>query len=130
MGRFRFYRQHDSMECGIAALTMVCNALGRETSMTEVSQFCHATKEGVSMKGLTDASKSLGLIPKAGKVSLDSLTVAPLPAILHWNKNHFDPIHRRMLKPGVSVGQAEGGRGSAPATLSKASRARRNSSDI
>lgn len=94
MGRFRFYRQHDSMECGIAALTMVCNALGKETSMTEVSQFCHATKEGVSMKGITDASKSLGLIPKAGKVSLDSLTVAPLPAILHWNQNHYVVLYK------------------------------------
>lgn len=77
------------MECGVAALTMVCNALGRDTSMKEVSAFCHATKEGVSMKGITDGAKALGLDPKAGKVHLDQLVAAPLPAILHWNQNHY-----------------------------------------
>ena len=94
MTKFRFFRQHDSMECGVAALTMVCNAMGRRTSMKEVAEFCHATKEGVSIKGVSDAARELGLETKVGKLSIENLKKAPLPAILYWNQNHYVVLYK------------------------------------
>ena len=41
------------------------------------------------MKGMADAAKSLGLETSTVKIGAGSLLKSPLPAILHWNQNHF-----------------------------------------
>ena len=41
------------------------------------------------MKGMADAAKSLGLETSTVKIGVGSLLKSPLPAILHWNQNHF-----------------------------------------
>ncbi len=37
MPRFRFVRQRDAMQCGVACLTMVCRILGRQVSLETVA---------------------------------------------------------------------------------------------
>ena len=86
---FKFVRQKDSMQCGVAALSMVCRHFGIEYSLRFLDSLCHATTEGVSMKGMADAAKSLGLETSTVKIGAGSLLKSPLPAILHWNQNHF-----------------------------------------
>ena len=47
-------------------------------------------KEGVSMPGLADAAKSIGLKSVGAKLTFEQLiTDAPLPAIIHWDQYHF-----------------------------------------
>lgn len=41
-----FIRQHDSMQCGVACLGMICAYFGRSYSQRILSKYCHATKEG------------------------------------------------------------------------------------
>jgi len=48
----------------------------------------------VSLKGISDAAKSLGLDSVAARTSVSELMQCPLPAILHWNQNHFVVLHR------------------------------------
>jgi len=43
---FLCFHQHDSMQCGIACLQMVCQHYGKSYSLDTLSQFCHATTEG------------------------------------------------------------------------------------
>ena len=81
--------QHDSMECGIACLSMICKYHGREYSTRYLSHLCFATTEGVSLLGITEAAKALGLKTVAARVSVDELRELPLPCILHWNQQHF-----------------------------------------
>ena len=45
-------KQHDSMQCGITCLQMVCRFFGREYSLDSLSKICFATTEGVSMLGI------------------------------------------------------------------------------
>lgn len=92
--RFPLVRQKDAMQCGVAALTMVCRHYGADYSLDFLSEFCHATTEGVSMKGIADAAKRLGLDSVAGRVSVADLSTVSLPAILHWNQNHFVVLYR------------------------------------
>lgn len=94
MFRFPLTIQHDSMQCGIACLQMVCKYYGREYSLAELSKICFATTEGVSLLGISEASTKLGFNPVAGKVGLKELAEAPLPAILHWNQNHFVVLYK------------------------------------
>lgn len=52
-----FQRQLDSMQCGVAALTMVCRHFGADYTLDFIGQYCHATTEGVSMLGISQAAK-------------------------------------------------------------------------
>ncbi len=94
MSRFPLFIQHDSMQCGIACLQMVCKYYGREYSLAELSEICFATTEGVSMLGISEAATKLGFNPVAGKLELKELADAPLPAILHWKQNHFVVLYK------------------------------------
>lgn len=94
MKSFPVIYQHDSMQCGIACLQMVCQYYGRTYSMEAVSNFCHATTEGVSMLGISEAFEALGIESVSAKVSVEKLTKAPMPCILHWSQSHFVVLYR------------------------------------
>lgn len=81
--------QHDAMQCGIAALTIVARHYGKRYTLTEMERICHATNQGVSLKAIADAASALGLKTVTGRAGLEALTDGQLPAILHWNQNHF-----------------------------------------
>ncbi len=94
MKSFPVIYQHDAMQCGIACLQMVCQYYGRTYSMEAISNFCHATTEGVSMLGISEASENLGIESVSAKVSVEKLTKAPMPCILHWSQSHFVVLYR------------------------------------
>lgn len=87
--RFPFIMQHDSMECGVACLTSVLRHYGVNASLSRVAEVCSATTEGVSMLGMKRAAEKFGLECLSARVTLEELKECPLPAILHWNQNHF-----------------------------------------
>ena len=47
MDNFTLYTQHDSMQCGIACLAMICKHYGKEFSIETLSRYCFASTEGV-----------------------------------------------------------------------------------
>ena len=55
---FPFYKQHDSMQCGITCLQMICKYYGKEYSLESLSRYCFATTEGVSMLGISEAANN------------------------------------------------------------------------
>lgn len=91
---FTFYRQHDAMQCGITCLKMVCKYYGREYSLDELSKLCSTSRAGVSLLGINEAASELGFRTFCGKPTIEQLTGAPLPAILHWNQNHFVVLYK------------------------------------
>lgn len=92
--RFPFVRQKDSMQCGVAALAMVCRHYGKEYSLRFLSTLCHPTSEGVSLLGVTDAARRLGFDTVSARLTADNLSQCPLPAILHWDQRHFIVLYR------------------------------------
>lgn len=91
---FTFYRQHDAMQCGITCLKMVCKYYGREYSLDELSKLCSTSRAGVTLLGINEAASELGFRTFCGKPTIEQLTEAPLPAILHWNQNHFVVLYK------------------------------------
>ena len=91
---FKFYQQHDSMQCGITCLQMICKHYGKEFSLDALSQFCIATAEGVSMLGISEAAENLGFHTICGKLKIENLSKIELPCILHWNQNHFVVLYK------------------------------------
>lgn len=77
------------MQCGVACLAMICRHYGKEYSLEYLDEFCHANIAGVSMLGIADGAKSVGLKTMSTTASIDELKEIMLPCILHWNQNHF-----------------------------------------
>lgn len=94
MRRFPFIRQHDSMQCGIACLAMVCRHYGRNYGIDELERLCPASREGVSMLGISNAATAVGLHTVCGRATTDYLRRAVLPCILHWRQDHFVVLYR------------------------------------
>jgi len=91
---FKLIRQKDSMQCGIAALAMVCNYYGTGYSLLFLESYCHPTADGVSMKGLNDTALRLGLRSAVVRIAIDRFAECPLPVIVHWNQNHFVVLYK------------------------------------
>src|SRR5207249_8024772 len=81
--------QIDEMDCGAASLGMICRYFGRKVSLARIRQLCHTATDGTSLKALSRAATELGLAARALKISLRNLSLMPLPAIVHWEGNHW-----------------------------------------
>jgi HlyB family type I secretion system ABC transporter len=81
--------QIDEMDCGAASLGMICRHFGRKVSLARIRQLCHTSTDGTSLKAICRAATELGLAARALKVSLRNLPLMPLPAIVHWEGNHW-----------------------------------------
>ena len=87
-------RQRDSMQCGVACLAMISNLYGKNISLSEVSNYCHAKATGVSLKSIYDGAKSIGLNSWASRISVNRLSQSNRPCILHWNQKHFVVLYK------------------------------------
>lgn len=112
---FPIIHQHDSMQCGIACLQMVCKYFGREYSLDSLSKLCFATAEGVSLLGINEAANTLGLHTTCARSTTMVLGEVPLPCILHWNQNHFVVLYK--VKKGKNFYVADPGKGLVVYTL-------------
>ncbi len=112
---FPIIHQHDSMQCGIACLQMVCKYFGREYSLDSLSKLCFATAEGVSLLGINEAANTLGLHTTCARATTMVLGEIPLPCILHWNQNHFVVLYK--VKKGKNFYVADPGKGLVVYTL-------------
>ena len=91
---FPFFKQHDSMECGVACLRMICEFYGKHYSSNYLSDICMCTTEGVSLLAISRACQQIGIHSVCGKLALYDLNNAVLPCILFWNQNHFVVLYK------------------------------------
>ena len=90
MPKFPFYKQHDRMDCGPTCIRMVAKHYGRNVNIELLRQQSQISKEGVSMLGIAEAAEKIGFNTKGVLLTYDELTrEVQLPAILHWNQEHF-----------------------------------------
>ena len=109
MKHFPIIHQHDTMQCGIACLQMVCKYFGREYTSDSLSNLCFATTEGVSMLGINETANNLGLRTICVKTTTSIFDKSPLPSILHWDQNHFVVLYK--IKKGKKFYVADPGKG-------------------
>jgi HlyB family type I secretion system ABC transporter len=102
-------QQIDEMDCGAASLGMICRHFGRKVSLARIRQLCHTATDGTSLKALVRAATELGLAARALKVSFRNLPMMPLPAIVHWEGDHWivlydvDPESVRVADPALGL---------------------------
>lgn len=88
------------MDCGPTCLRMISKHYGKSYSLPFLREKCYIDKAGVSLKGISEAAEVIGLRTLAVKIPFidgnkkPSLFEAPLPAVLHWNQNHFVNLYK------------------------------------
>lgn len=100
MRGFPFYQQLDAMDCGPSCLRMIAKYHGRSYSLQFLRERSYLDREGVSLKGISEAAESIGFRTMAVKVSFGGkkkdpcLLSAPLPVVAHWNQKHFIVVYK------------------------------------
>lgn len=86
---FSFYRQLNAMDCGPTCLRMIAKYYGKHYNADTLRQKAGFSKQGVSLLGISETAEKIGFRTRGAQINFDKLQTAPLPAILHWNQNHF-----------------------------------------
>lgn len=81
--------QMEVTECGAASLCMILDYYGKSVSMEQLRLECGVSRNGVNAKNIARASMLHGLKPHALRVGINAAKELKLPAIIHWNMDHF-----------------------------------------
>jgi len=87
-------RQMSAVECGAACLAMLLCYYGRKTSVSEVRERCQVGRDGLSALDIVKAARTYHLRVRAISLQEDDLRLVTLPAIVHWEFNHFLIVER------------------------------------
>ncbi len=92
---FPEHRQLDQMDCGPTCLKIITEFYGRNYSLNYLRDISSLQKGGVSLEGLSEAVNKLGMSSVAIKAGFQELLKeVPLPAIAHWEGNHFLVVYK------------------------------------
>ena len=92
---FPGYRQLDQMDCGPTCLKIITDYFGKDYSLEYLRQLSFLQKSGASLEGLSRALEEIGVDSVGIKANLEELIhEVPLPAIAHWNSNHFLVVYK------------------------------------
>lgn len=87
--RTPFMAQMEATECGAACLSMVLGHFGHHAELIDVRTACGVSRDGTTAAAIMRAARAYGLEGRATRVEPAALGQGALPAILHWDFNHF-----------------------------------------
>jgi ATP-binding cassette, subfamily B, bacterial len=90
---------------------MIVNYYGRRVSVSECREQCAIGRDGTTAEAITKAARRYGLHVRAYSIKdLSMLKSISLPAIAHWNFNHFVVIERCLQQEVEIIDPASGRR--------------------
>jgi ATP-binding cassette subfamily B protein len=92
--RFPHVWQVDELDCGAACLAMVVRHFGRPVSLAYIRRLVHTSIDGTSLAGIASGAEQVGLRVRSVKASKTRIDELPLPAICHFEGNHWVVLYR------------------------------------
>ena len=92
--------QAEQYECGLASLTMIANHFGHRLDLASLRHRFRHLDHGPSLRSILSCADALGLAARPVRLELAELGRLALPAILHWQFDHFVVlvrVHRRRM---------------------------------
>jgi HlyB family type I secretion system ABC transporter len=91
--KYPFVKQQSYSDCGVACLVMIGRYWGKNFGMNQVRALANVDRNGTSLLGLVNAAESLGFSTRPIRATLEGLSKQPLPAIAHWQGNHYIVVY-------------------------------------
>ena len=105
-------RQSEATECGLACLAMVLGYHGHNVDLGTLRRRHPTSLNGVTLRGLITLASGMELSARALRLEPEQLGQLKLPAILHWDMNHFVVLTRTLRRGDLLVHDpATGARG-------------------
>lgn len=79
----------EAAECGLVCMAMVARYHGHDVDLNGLRQRFSLSMSGATLRSIMGLADGLGFAPRALRVELSALDKVRLPAILHWDLNHF-----------------------------------------
>lgn len=81
--------QSEAPECGIACVAMIAGFHGLRTDLAAMRRRLAPSMRGVTLKHIAAVAQELQMSFRGVQAPLNALDKLRLPAILHWDMNHF-----------------------------------------
>ncbi|GAX34009.1 peptidase domain-containing ABC transporter [Nodularia sp. NIES-3585] len=101
--RYPFYAQQSAADCGSACLVMIGKYWGKHFSVNRLRDMTNVNRSGASLRALATVGENLGFATRPVKATFDKFAEQSLPAIAHWEGNHFIVVYQ-ITKKRVIVG--------------------------
>ena len=88
-GRLPVVRQAEAAECGLACIAMVASFYGHRIDLGSLRRRYPVSLSGTTLRGLITITANLKLIGRPVRFELSQLDRLRMPAIVHWDMNHF-----------------------------------------
>lgn len=101
-GRLPIILQSEAAECGLACLAMITSYHGHRVDLNTLRRRHPVSMKGVTLRGLVQLSSHLHLSCRPIRFELEHLGQLFLPAIVHWDMNHF-VVLKKVTAKGIVV---------------------------
>lgn len=81
--------QNEATECGLASICMIANHHGHDFDLASLRTRFQVSLKGTNLKDIMSMAQELGFSQRALKCDIKELPRLQLPAIIHWDLNHF-----------------------------------------
>lgn len=101
--------QTEATECGLACLAMIARFHGHNIDLNVLRDKHLISLKGASLKSLMNIASSLQLATRPLRLDMDHIKDLQLPAILHWDMNHFVILKKirrgkaHIIDPGIGL---------------------------
>ncbi|WP_448636583.1 cysteine peptidase family C39 domain-containing protein [Pedobacter panaciterrae] len=90
-----FFKQPDAKDCGPTCLRIIARYYNKSIPLQQIRMLSETTREGSGLMGLSNAAEHLGFRTLGVKIDFNTMVAdAPLPCIVHWNKNHYVVVYK------------------------------------
>jgi ATP-binding cassette subfamily B protein RaxB len=94
--------QTEASECGLACLAMAASYFGHKVDLNTLRRRYPVSMNGVTLRGLIQIAHHMHLACRPIRFELDDLHELTVPAIVHWDMNHF-VVLRSVSRKGIVV---------------------------
>jgi ATP-binding cassette subfamily B protein RaxB len=81
--------QDEIADCGYACVAMISHYFGHRIDLYTIKKVGNLSNQGVTLLELYQLLDNLGFRNRAIRVSFSELKLVKMPAIIHWDMNHF-----------------------------------------
>jgi ATP-binding cassette subfamily B protein RaxB len=101
-GYLPIIQQTEAAECGLACLAMISSYYGHRIDLNTLRRRYPVSLKGVTLRGMIQVASHMQLACRPIRFELTDLKQLHMPAVVHWDMNHF-VVLKSVTKRGIVV---------------------------